>query len=329
MFQAFHAMRTIIGGEWKVLMFVLAGLVSGEIGMRCIQDKLSVDVGHLRSFGTRANELTEAPLHPHILFLGNSMTRYGVSPEEFDREFTARTGRHPATLKINPDNTALADWFYAYRNYFFEAQHAPDVLVLGFEGGHLRDKPTTHPGRLAQYYCDLGDWPELCRYDLKTFEDRAAYLLCTVSAMCGNRDRLQRRILDMVIPGYRDGSQELNTRQSQLAERKMPAPTYDRLKEFLKMTREQNVTVVLAAMPVAAEYELDPALLDLLKSENIRLIDCRHIPGITSSMFPDGVHMTSDASVLYSRYLADELADEAVATSPTPSVTSTPHSVGH
>lgn len=287
---------------------VVAGLLLGEIGMRCIQDRLSVDVGHLRSFPQRANELTTAPRHPQILFLGNSMTRYGVSTEAFAKEFTAQTGLVPATMKINPDNTALADWYYAYRNYFFKPDHAPDILMIGFEGGHLRDKPTLHPGRLAQYYCDTSDWPELCRYDLKTFEDRAAYLVCAASAMCSNRDRLQRRFLDTVIPGYRDGSQELNLRQKSLAERKLPPPTYNRLREFLRMTRVQNVTVVLASMPIAAPYELDPELLDVLREEGISLVDCRHIPGIVPEMFPDGVHMTSAASQIYSHYLADALA---------------------
>lgn len=300
----------IVGPEGKVIAMVAAGLVLGEIGMRAIQHRLSVDVGHLQSFHQRSDELNDAPQHPHILFLGNSMTRYGVSTEAFSQELTARTGLLPATMKINPDNTALADWYYAYRNYFFEVQHAPEVLVIGFEGSHLRDKPTNHPGRLAQYYCDLNDWPELRRYDLKTFEDCAAYALCAMSAMCSNRDRLQRRILDTVIPGYRDGSQELNVRQSKLADSKLPPATYNRLREFLKMTREQNVTVILASMPIAQHYELDPELLKLLHAEQVQLIDCQNIPGIVPAMFPDGVHMTSDASLIYSRYLADVLAQQ-------------------
>lgn len=315
--DSFRNLRQLIGAEYKVLLMVVAGLLLGEAGMRCLQNRLSIDVGHLRSFQSKAAELTSAPSHPQILFLGNSMTRYGISPDAFTQEFIDRTGNAPATIKINPDNTALADWFYAYRNFFFETGRAPDFLVLGFEGGHLRDKPTIHPGRLAQYYCDLGDWPELCRYDLKTFEDRAAYLLCSVSSMVSNRDRLQRRLLDTLIPGYRDGSQELNTRQTRLAERSLPAPTYNRLHEFLEMTRRQRVTVVLAAMPIATPYTLDSELLKLLEAEHVRLVDCRNIPGVVPAMFPDGVHMTSDASLLYSRFLADALAE----ISPAPAIT--------
>jgi len=317
--RTLQSIWNVVGTEFKVIAMVASGLLLGEIGMRCIQDRLSVDVGHLQSFRQKANELTTAPQHPRILFLGNSMTRYGISTETFTKEFTARTGLQPATMKMNPDNTALADWFYAYRNYFFEPAQAPDVLVLGFEGGHLRDKPTAHPGRLAQYYCDANDWPELCRYDLKTFEDRAAYLVCTTSAMCSNRDRLQRRFLDTVIPGYRDGSQDLNVRQKTLAERKLPAPTYHRLREFLQMTRVQNVTVILASMPIATPYELDPELIHVLREEGIQLVDCQHIPGIVSQMFPDGVHMTGDASQIYSHYLADILAQK-IGSSPLPAL---------
>src|SRR5690606_19101814 len=157
-----------------------------------------------------------------------------------------------------------------------------------------------------------GDWPELCQYDLKTLEDRAAYLVCTASAMCSNRDRLQRRILDTLIPGYRDGSQELNARQSRLAERKLPPPTYNRLREFLGMTRDQHVSVVLASMPIAKHYDLDPDLLKVLREERVQLIDCQNIPGIVPEMFPDGVHMTSAASQIYSHFLADALAQQGV-----------------
>jgi len=293
---------------------VAAGLLLGEIAMQAVQNRLSIDVGHLRSFRSQADELISAAEHPQVLFLGNSMTRHGIAPDVFEEEFSACTGVHPAVIKINPDNTALADWFYAYRNYFYKLEQAPDVVVLGFEGGHLRDRPTLHPGRLAQYYCQPDDWPELCRYDLKTFEERVSYRICSVSAMCSNRDRLQRRILDMLIPEYRDGSQQLNQRQTHLAEQKLPAPTYHRLQEFLEMVHSQHVTLVLVAMPIAAPYELDPELMQVIAKNRVRLLDCRNLPGIVPEMFPDGVHMTTHASLIYSRYLADQLSQESVPT---------------
>jgi len=322
MFSLFPEVRRVIGTEYRVILMVAVGLLLGEAGMRMIQDHLSIDVGHLRSFRSKSDELTSAAEHPQVLFLGNSMTRHGITPDIFEEEFAACTGVHPATIKINPDNTALADWFYAYRNYFYKLEHAPDVLVLGFEGGHLRDKPTLHPGRLAQYYCQPDDWPELCRYDLKTFEERMSYLVCSVSAMCSNRDRLQRRVLDTLIPGYRDGSQQLNQRQTRLAEQKLPAPTYHRLQEFLDMIHSQHVTLVLAAMPIATPYELDPELLQVIAQNRVQLLDCRNLPGIVPEMFPDGVHMTADASLIYSRYLADQLSQEPIPRSYPPRVPS-------
>lgn len=305
--------RVLLGDEVKVLLVVAVGLLLGELGIRLVEDQLSKDVHHLQSFERLACELESAQPHPHVLFLGNSMTRYGISRETFEQEFFSLTGTRPATIKFNPDNTALAEWYYAYENYFFDAGRHPDVVVIGFEGGHLRDQPSHHVARLAQYYCDADDWKALCQNDLKTFEDRAAYVLSSVSCMYGNRDRLQRRVLDALIPAYRDGSQALNIRQSALADKKRSAPTYSRLQEFLDMVRAQDVHVILAAMPVRAPYDLDPGLLDLVRREGIQLIDCRQIPGIVPEMFPDGIHMTAQAAELYSRYLADHMVGDRLA----------------
>jgi hypothetical protein len=298
----------LIGTEAKVVAVVLAGLLAGELGMRAVENRLSIDVGHLQSFDALASQLMATPDRPHVLFLGNSMTRYGITQAAFEQEFLNRAGVAPVTVKINPDNTALPDWYYAYKNYFYEQERRPDVVVIGFEGGHLRDQPTHHSGRLAQYYCDAGDWSDLCRFDLPNFEERASYWLSAASAMYSNRDRLQRRVLDEFIPGYRNGIQELNSRQSQQARREAPAPAYERLRAFLKMTQQQGTEVIFAAMPIAAPYELEPQLLALLAEQQVRLVDCRHVPGIVPAMFPDGIHMTADAAQLYSRYLAEHLA---------------------
>lgn len=295
--------------EAKVVATLALVLLASEAGMRLIEHRLSKDVAHLQSLSGIVDGLQpeSAGNGLRVLFLGNSLTRYGVLPEEFRREAAIRPGEELRIVKMTPDNTAVADWSYAYRNFIRTAEHKPDLLVIGFEGDHLRDAPSKHTNRLGRYYCDWSDLPELCRYDLPTFEDRARYVAEANSALLSNRDRIERRVLDLVIPGYRDGIQELNNRRKTERRATAPPPTYERLRSLLADARQDGVTVVIAAMPVRTPYELDTALLATLDEGQARLIDCRDVPGIVPEMFPDGIHMNETAAVTYSRYLARQL----------------------
>lgn len=302
-------MSRVTRTEVKVVLLVLAGLGLLEVGMRGIEARLSKDVAHLRAFPEIAESLEDetAPTDLKVLFLGNSLTRHGVAPEVF-REEVGSQGVAIATACVHPDNTALADWYYAYLNFFEREDRLPDVLIIGFEGGHLRDAPTRHPNRLARYYdCRTDNRDDLVRFDLPTFEDRAAFLLAGHSAMYSNRDRIERRVLDLLIPGYRDGIQQLNHYQVSETERRAPTPQYDRLRKLIEHTKRAGVDLILAAMPIADPYQLDAELLEVVAETGTRLIDCRNVPGMVPDMFPDGIHMTAEASQIYSSYLAHQL----------------------
>jgi hypothetical protein len=40
------------------------------------------------------------------------------------------------------------------------------------------------------------------------------------------------------------------------------------------------------------------------------LVDCRQVPDVSTDMFPDGLHMNQEASVLYSRFLAGQMTPQ-------------------
>lgn len=294
-------------GEWRVVLVVLGALGLSEAAFRLAGHRLSKDVEHLQALPLLAERLaqTSSP-GPKILFLGNSLTRYGVDEREVAAEFRAECGTSPCMLKIVPDNTALADWYYIYRNLFGDQNRNLDVLVIGFEGGHLRDAPSRHPDRLAQYYCGWDDWPDLCRFDLPDFESRAAFLLAKCSASFGNRDRVTRRVFDALIPGYRGGMERINAtlRQTAPADTK---PRYERLRKLLELAERDGVQVVLAAMPVPEPYEFDAELLSLVDQSAVKLLDLRQVDTITREHFFDGLHMDATAAQAYSRALARAL----------------------
>jgi hypothetical protein len=294
--------------EFKVVAVVVGSLLLGELAMRGAGDRLSQDVAHLQSFPESAQALDAAAMDAdvRVLFLGNSLTRYGVEIDTFDAAAEQVCRQRVAAIKVTPDNTAVADWFYAYQNFFAETGRVPDVLVIGFEHGHLRDAPSIHPQRLARFYCDAGDWEQLCERDLHGFEDRASFLLASQSALLSDRDRIERRALDLIIPGYQDGIQELNSRLKAARRRVESAPTYDRLAELIDIARRDSVQVVLVAMPVPTPYELDADLVATAERTGAVLLDCREISELTREMFPDGLHMNAAAAEIFSRRLALE-----------------------
>jgi hypothetical protein len=295
-------------GEWRAVAVVAVVLGIVECAFLVGRHKLSKDVEHLQAFEALAAKLARAPYgQPKLLFLGNSLTRYGVDEAVFSETLTELTGQPPATVKVVPDNTAVADWSYVFRNQFARPDRAPDMLVIGFEAGHLRDAPSRHPDRLAQYYCTWSDWPELCRRDLPNFESRAAFVLEKSSAMVGNRDRVTRRALDMLIPGYREGMDRINASLMPHGSATI-APTYDRLGNLIELAQQQKVEVVLAAMPVPERYEFDAELLGLVQKKRVKLIDLRTVDGIEPTMFFDGLHMDAAGGKIYSRALAQQLA---------------------
>ncbi|MEZ5940691.1 MAG: hypothetical protein R3C18_04820 [Planctomycetaceae bacterium] len=306
--------QAIVANELKVIAVLALLLLACEIGLRIGADSLSKDVAHLHHFADASQKLATASPGPNVqkvLFLGNSTTRFGVDGDEFVSVLHKRTDVPVVWEKVNPDNTALAEWYYLYKNFFHSSEVRPDVVVLGFEAMHLRDSPSDHPSRLAQFYCNSNDWPELTRFDLPSFESRMSFLASENSALWAHRDRVERRVLDSVIPQYRQTAQLMNYSQ------KMPAsttthPTYARLESLLQLIRQDNVRIVLAAMPLAEEYRIDEGLTDIARRYKVPIVDCQHIEGITPDMFPDGVHMTATASKLYSSHLANTLLSRHV-----------------
>ncbi len=304
------------GRERRVLLMVVSLFLLLEATIRLGGEILSKDIAHLRSFPKIARRMAQFDPQQgtRILFLGNSLTRHGVDQDAFAETVKQEGGGVVQSVKMNPDNTDLSDWFYAYRTFFSRPGIKPDVLIVGFEGVHLRDAPSRHPDRLAQYYCTWSDWPDLCQYDLKTFEDRVYFVLCRYSAAFGNRDRIQKRLLDKLIPDYRAGMDELNSRRNEINKagknnkKKKKELTYEKLQKLIAIADSQGTKIVLAAMPVPDAYQFDPKFLELVENSSAVLVDCRKVEGITEPMFFDGLHMDEQAAKIYSSELARKLS---------------------
>ena len=308
-----------IRNEWKVIAVVLCGVLFAEVGLRLGERRLSKDLDHLHEIPALAEKAAASSSDAvRVLFLGNSMMRYGIDSETF--ELAAREAA-PVPLqitRIHPDATKIADWYYLFRNYFYERRQQPDVLIVGFQGDQLADQPTQHPERVARFYgCALEDLDALIRWDLGTFEETCGFGLSTMSAAYVNRERLQARVLDTIIPHYRESFQRMNSARLPDSSTDFPmfadpdvasaAPTYARLQEFVEMIRSSGVRAVFVAMPVVRDYDIDPEAVAILNAGAIPLIDCREVPELTAEHLPDGIHLNEEGAVRYSYHLAASL----------------------
>lgn len=312
--------KQIFRTELKVVGTLALLLFAVEAGLQLIEERLSIDIQHMRSFDEIASHVRShgdseqiavqrqgAPgsFPPQIVFLGNSMTRYGL-----DREaFAAQLARTAEIVALHPDNSRISEWSYLYRNLIAEQNRSPELLVVGFAKNQLCDAASKTPDRIARFYhCGPEDFDRIARDDVHGLEAWSHFFCARYSATYANRERVERRILGSLIPHYQETSNLLNDQSAPLElQGSTVAPTYRRLTEFVQLAQRDHVQVVLVAMPTAEPYALDPQLVQLSFNSGITLMDCRQVPGVTSEMIPDGLHLTPAGATRYSSYLAQWL----------------------
>jgi lysophospholipase L1-like esterase len=296
--------------ELKVVALVLLVLAGGELFVRLRERALSLDVQHIRQIPSIAEDMMRGE-GKRILFLGNSMTRNGVDARIVQQELSAEGLTAPLRIeRVYPDATGLAEWYYAFNHYFVSTGRLPDVLIIGFAANDLSDTRPPQAFRLAQYYTDARDVPEVFAHDVKDFEGRAEFLLSDLSVSFANRTRMRERALDILSPHYRESAQEINRAQGAM-KKKGGAPvtlTYARLERLARLAASHGVHVILVAMPQRESYQLDQQLQPAIERAGMTFIDARAPDGLDGEGFVDEMHLSTDGAALYSRHLARQLA---------------------
>jgi murein DD-endopeptidase MepM/ murein hydrolase activator NlpD len=288
---------------------LFAVLASTEIAIRTFEKSLSIDLLHIRSIPRIAKSLAQSD-GVRVLFLGNSMTREGLDIERFSDEAARRGYDALSAAKVHPDDTTIAEWPYLFRHYFVRDTAPPDALVVGFANTNLEDRRAAQPDRIGHFYSDLSDTLDLFENEFTSFGDRAAYLLSHASSAYANRERVSRRIFDLLVPGYRKAAAQFNeTVAAEGGPHASPVPSYRRLRKLIDLARENHTRLILVAMPTRAGYDLEPHLLDLLDAEGVPLIDARDIHGLGPEMFRDGLHMTPRGAQIYTRRVAQPVLE--------------------
>jgi hypothetical protein len=299
-------------GEAKAILLTLLIVSVADLGLRLAEAGLSKDVQHIRSFPALARNLSAGPA-PRVVFLGNSLTRHGVDPQGWETALERRAMPKGAMTKLVPDDTTMPDWYYVSLNQLIRPGHPPDLLVVGFALNQLSDE-RLEARRLGAYFCNLGNARELFGRDLDGFAPKVDFLLGRLCRLYGVRDEIQARVGDRFIPGYQAGVRHLNElrrRQPAGRNRAVPGngPSYELLDRALALWRAEGIDVVLVAMPVPSRYEIDPVIVKKVRAAGARLMDARHLPGLTPADYPDGYHLGRRGAEIYTNFLAENLAE--------------------
>ena len=277
---------------------------------------VSRDLDRLRSFPDRARSLAAAPA-PRIVFIGDSVTDR-IELERIEAEWEAATGDSLAVDKFVAYNSNLATWYWMSEQYFWKRDLKPDLIVVTYydEMG-LADSQVLDVGNLARFFTDADDRPTLFKHDLKTFRQRADYMLSSVSLAYAMRDRIRERTIHL-IPQYKKFARTTNEFNFQYEQEHAPiavdaTPTYDALRRFLTRAQQEGVKVCFVAFrprPETADspaYAIDPKVLGMVTDAGMLHLDLRHMHELSTDMYEDAVHLNERGRPIYTKRLAHEL----------------------
>ena len=189
--------------RYPVPLLVVGALAVVEGGLRYSEARLSGDVAQIEE-APRQVRYAARDSGAGVLMLGNSLLAEGVDQRELERALEANLGRDVSVAKVTPDGTTPLEWRYLFRKLVVRTGEKPSVLVLAFGPGHLWDRPgASQVLRLAVHHVAAGDVGMLFNEELTDIESRAEFLTARVWRSYALRDRIQLRLLDLVLPHFR------------------------------------------------------------------------------------------------------------------------------
>jgi hypothetical protein len=297
--------------ERKVLIALLALLLMPEIALRLVESRLSVNVRHVIGIPRVAEELKQSR-GTKFLIVGNSLIDNAVNDDLFRRALLTR-GFNPAVVaKAIPDGSNIWDWYFLYKKFFLQQKATPAFIVNGFAWGFLSDQIRPNPSRLAAFFADVCDLPELISLGMRDVGQIAEFALARLSRVYAHREVIRNRIFVSFMSEYKPLTQKLNAESLARGPGlniRGQSETYHVLSKLGQAARASNSRLVIVAMPVVAPYQLDPRLPAIAQSLGIELLDYRRLPFVDEGSFMDPIHLKPEAGVEFGSYLAADLAE--------------------
>lgn len=291
--------------ELKVIAAVALVFGAVELGIRAMEDNLSIDVKHIHAIPSIVANLDKQPA-PHVVFLGNSLTRESIDTEAIAEVWPEA----PRMTRIHPDDTTLLDWHYIYQRYLSKTKPRSNLIVVSFVRSQLEDNQELHIDRLGSHFAGFQFAREVFEYDVCNTGDRIEFMLAGAFRAMANRERVQYRVLTLV-PGYKELADTINdsirTRTSKPADQSR-TPSYTLLRRFLSVAHSRGDRVLFVAIPLPRPYTIAHELRSTIQEGRATLIDMQGVESLTSQDFPDRYHLSEEAAPRFSRALGRVMA---------------------
>ncbi len=305
--------------EWKVLAVVAVTACIGEAGTHFLE-RYSADYQHRSEIPEISSDLRDSD-STRVLFLGNSLTRWGVRLESFEEQLGRHDIRLGGVCRIYPDATTLRQWHYLYQSQFARPSFrgtAPDIVIISVVHDHLTDQVGIRPRRLAMVIDGVSQLVDVLCHDVHSVDEGAAVLSAYAFKSVEYQPNVMHRALECFVPHYRSQTQQLNRRRQksiwQQSSNVNPNAaggsnlSYTYLREFIELLKKNGSHGIFCMMPLPEPQEVDMKMVKTIESSGMTFLDLRGLKAKTRGHYPDGYHMDSVAADLYSRALADAVA---------------------
>ncbi len=302
------------GGDLRTLLLVLLAIVLSEAFLRSAENYLSGNIAHINEISALVADYQPEP-GPSFVFLGNSLTNYGVDLPLLDRLIVENGLRIGDSTKLVPDSTTIWSWSCVIENQFFNNDIDPGTVVLGFGWNQLSDQSRILPTRLGAFFCSSSDLLTIRQHRDLSSAEAGEFLAAKSLRAYAHRETVRNRVLSALIPDYQSTTQSINRQQRNRPDNAELEFTYSVLTSLINSLKEKNSKLVVVALPVRDNpYEVDGALVQLLESHDIPLFDYTNLEQIEYGSFLDDMHLSPQGSVILSTRLAKDLA--AILSSP-------------
>jgi hypothetical protein len=284
-----------------------------EVVTRVVLFPMSLDFERFASYGERADALQSRP-GLRVAFVGNSATEAGVDVDVLKETLSANGASVPSIELFLADGSGINTWRSMMNEYFWKRGSAPDLVIITFFGPSLDDAGDFEVGRVAQFFTDLRDWPDLFQLDLVTAGQRVEWAVSSVWATYAARDRIRDRILSVFVPNYKEYATALHDDVSRdVVVKGMPrasvVKSHRALQSVLERARWFGSRVLFVAYPMRdTEYTVHPEALRLIRDCGADYLDMRDFVELAPTLYRDAYHLTTTGKPIYTKRFAEVLA---------------------
>jgi hypothetical protein len=294
--------------ETRVVFALLASIALVDLGLRLTDSRVSGNLAHVEAIPDLVASAGR-PEQQSLLLLGNSLTNNGVAPQIVSAELPNLT-----LAKVTPDATGLYSWQCLLDHQVIQRPEVQfDTVVIGFAWSLLSDQTRADASRLGGLYCNWSDLGRAKEIGLRNSGDIGEFIAAKVLRTYALRDTLRNRLFQSVVPHYVELTQANNSRSPGTIDRAgagKQTHTYHTFAALVHRLKAEGTRVIVVAMPIQKEYEIDPELRELAARGVVEMFDLREAEGIEAAHYLDGIHLNATGQQILSRVLAEDLAAE-------------------